>query len=211
MKLAAATICENWKLDHAVRKPTLGIPEGPFLERVSTEARTAFENQIDELRSAGYDVRRQELFEDIEMIDERHRNVIRKETALVHEKWFDEYEPFYRTTTAEAIREGRKVTDEELATGRTGMAEVRELVHGKMDTTGIDIWLTPATRGPAPKGLASTGSSAMNRPWTYAGLPALTVPVGTIDGLPIGLQCITRNGADEQLLAWANALDRTLT
>lgn len=46
----------------------------------------------------------------------------------------------------------------------------------------------------------------MNRPWTYAGLPAVTVPAGTVDGLPLGLQCVGRFGEGERLLAWADAI-----
>jgi Asp-tRNA(Asn)/Glu-tRNA(Gln) amidotransferase A subunit family amidase len=50
----------------------------------------------------------------------------------------------------------------------------------------------------------------MNRPWTYTGLPAVTVPAGTVDGLPVGLQCVSRLDADERLLAWAGPVGATL-
>jgi Asp-tRNA(Asn)/Glu-tRNA(Gln) amidotransferase A subunit family amidase len=52
-------------------------------------------------------------------------------------------------------------------------------------------------------GIDSTGDPVMNLPWTHAGLPAVGVPAGRVDGLPVGLQCVARFGADERLLAWA--------
>jgi Asp-tRNA(Asn)/Glu-tRNA(Gln) amidotransferase A subunit family amidase len=51
----------------------------------------------------------------------------------------------------------------------------------------------------------------MNLPWTHAGLPAVTVPAGTVGGLPVGLQLAARFGADEELLVWAEGLAEALT
>jgi Asp-tRNA(Asn)/Glu-tRNA(Gln) amidotransferase A subunit family amidase len=47
----------------------------------------------------------------------------------------------------------------------------------------------------------------MNLPWTYAGLPVLSLPAGrSAEGLPMGIQLTARRGADEELLAWGEAL-----
>jgi Asp-tRNA(Asn)/Glu-tRNA(Gln) amidotransferase A subunit family amidase len=51
----------------------------------------------------------------------------------------------------------------------------------------------------------------MNLPWTYAGMPAITVPAGSAaNGLPLGLQCVAAFMSDESLLAWAAPLEATL-
>jgi Asp-tRNA(Asn)/Glu-tRNA(Gln) amidotransferase A subunit family amidase len=77
-----------------------------------------------------------------------------------------------------------------------------------METEQIDLWLSPAAPGPAPKGLDSTGDPVMNLPWTHAGLPAVNLPSGVnADGLPLGLQLTGRWLADEQLLSWAAQLE----
>ena len=73
-----------------------------------------------------------------------------------------------------------------------------------MDAEGIDAWLAPAATGPAPQGIDTTGSPAMNLPWTQARLPVVGVPAGQAsNGLPLGIQVIARPGADEDLLGWA--------
>ena len=69
-----------------------------------------------------------------------------------------------------------------------------------------DAIVTPAAAGPAPNGLASTGSPAFNFLWTYLGMPALTLPLLTVEGLPLGVQLVGARGADAKLIAAASAL-----
>ena len=76
-----------------------------------------------------------------------------------------------------------------------------------MTRAGIDLWVCPPTTGPAPSGLVNTGSPLMNLPWTFTGMPAVTLPAGQFaSGLPLGLQCVGRYMRDEQLLAWAEGI-----
>jgi aspartyl-tRNA(Asn)/glutamyl-tRNA(Gln) amidotransferase subunit A len=59
--------------------------------------------------------------------------------------------------------------------------------------TDVDVLITPATPGPAPEGLASTGDSVFNSPASTFGLPALGLPMGFApSGLPLGLQIMGR-------------------
>jgi Asp-tRNA(Asn)/Glu-tRNA(Gln) amidotransferase A subunit family amidase len=70
-----------------------------------------------------------------------------------------------------------------------------------------DAILAPAALGPAPEGLASTGSAVFNGLWTLCGVPAVTLPLlETEDGLPMGVQMIGRRGDDARLLRSARWL-----
>ena len=71
----------------------------------------------------------------------------------------------------------------------------------------FDVIVTPAVRGEAPAGLAATGDPVFCTPWTYLGLPAITLPllVGA-NGLPVGVQLVGRRGDDGRLLRTARWL-----
>lgn len=87
-------------------------------------------------------------------------------------------------------------------------AEMRLKVQGLTDA--YDLILAPAAVGEAPPGLAATGDPIFSRAWTLLRLPTITLPgfVGP-NGLPVGVQLISRLHDDERLLAhalWAEKL-----
>ena len=74
-----------------------------------------------------------------------------------------------------------------------------------------DALLTPATTGPAPHGLGSTGSPVFCTIWTLCGMPAVTLPLLQAgNGLPLGVQLVGQKGDDARLLRTARWLVETL-
>lgn len=71
-----------------------------------------------------------------------------------------------------------------------------------------DALIAPATIGEAPLAETGTGDPVMSRMWTALHVPCLAVPVAKgPHGLPVGMQLIAANGADERLLQvglWAS-------
>ncbi len=202
--LAASLLCRDWQLvEPPNRLPTLGVPEGAYLAQASQVGLDAFENQLACLARAGYPVRRVATLNDISAITEHNMRIMSAEMAEVHKEWFAEYESLYRPRTAGLIRDGQQVDHEALQAARAMQKTVRNQLQALMTDNGIDVWVSPAATGPAPKGIDSTGSPAMNLPWTFAGLPAITVPAGRVDDLPVGLQCVGAYMTDERLLQWA--------
>ncbi|MBX3654453.1 MAG: amidase [Ramlibacter sp.] len=75
----------------------------------------------------------------------------------------------------------------------------------------FDAIVTPATLGPPPIGLASTGDPIMSTLWTFAGLPCISLPLlQTEEGLPIGVQLVGPVRGDARLLRTARWLARRL-
>jgi aspartyl-tRNA(Asn)/glutamyl-tRNA(Gln) amidotransferase subunit A len=83
--------------------------------------------------------------------------------------------------------------------------------------SGVDLLLTPTTPTPAFKaGEKTEDPVAMYLADIFvcaislAGLPALSLPVGLTEGLPVGAQLIAPFFQDERLLAAAGALERAI-
>lgn len=66
-----------------------------------------------------------------------------------------------------------------------------------------DFILTPAAPGIAPKGINASGESIVNRNWTALGVPCITLPTGSAEGMPIGIQLVGKHHQDMLLLHWA--------
>lgn len=192
------------------RRAVLGVPVGPYLDLTGARARERFDATVADLRDAGFDVRGVPVLADVEQVAVALTTVNRYEFAQVHAAWFAAHAREYRDETAATVRAGQRLTGAEHTAARAVLVAVRDDLERAMDAAGIDLWITPAARGPAPAGLGSTGDPAMNLPWSAAGMPAVTLPAGRVGGLPVGLQCIARRYADEQLLVAARSLEAVL-
>jgi Asp-tRNA(Asn)/Glu-tRNA(Gln) amidotransferase A subunit family amidase len=203
--LAAPVVCDGWTSGgRGSSRPVLGIPVGPYLERAGVEALDAYREQAERLGAAGFEVREVPLMADFEQVVAGLFVINRYEGVRVHAEWFPRYGELYREQTVDAIRQGEAIGDLEYASAVRERANFRERVAEVMDTQGVDVWIAPSAIGPAPLGLENTGDAIMCLPWSYAGFPVLGLPAGrAANGLPLGLQCVARPGADEQLLSWA--------
>jgi Asp-tRNA(Asn)/Glu-tRNA(Gln) amidotransferase A subunit family amidase len=211
MALVAPLLCEHWHNTSLDRIPVLGVPDGPYLKQASAEALAAFEAQLLRLEKAGYSVHHVPALNDIETINRRHRLINFAEMAQVHAEWFASYEALYRPLTVTAIRDGQKADAEELQTAHAGRAVLRSEFKELMAQNSIDLWVSPAAPGPAPESITTTGNSNMNLPWTYTGMPAITLPAShAANGLPLGLQISGEAMADEKLVVWAQQLAEVL-
>jgi Asp-tRNA(Asn)/Glu-tRNA(Gln) amidotransferase A subunit family amidase len=213
--LAASVLCHNWRpvisqeIDDA--RPVLGVPEGKYLEQASAEGLAAFETHLQQLGQAGYTIKRIRAFEDIEDINQRHRQLVAAEFALEHKIWFRKYQARYRPRTAQLVLDGQLVIPDELVTDRASQLDLREQLETLLTDAALDLWISPPAPGDAPEGIHATGQPIMNLPWTHAGLPTLTLPAGTSSrGLPLGIQLSAAFMADEQLIAWTKGIYRSL-
>jgi Asp-tRNA(Asn)/Glu-tRNA(Gln) amidotransferase A subunit family amidase len=76
-------------------------------------------------------------------------------------------------------------------------------VHAEL--AGVcDACITLAAPGGAPEGLASTGNGELAIPASLLGVPALSLPLFEINGMPLGLQLIGFFGCDAEAFATAS-------
>jgi Asp-tRNA(Asn)/Glu-tRNA(Gln) amidotransferase A subunit family amidase len=207
-ELLAGLLCPDWQLTVAGIKPVLAVPEGPYLDAASEEGLAHFRSACEQLSEAGYTIKSVPALAGFDKITARHMLVLSAEVAQVHAEWYDRYSDLYHPRTAGLIEQGHDVSIGELTEALAGCRELRRFLTAQMENQGIDLWIAPASPGPAPKGLASTGDPIMNLPWTQSGLPAVNLPAGRNSaGLPLGLQVVGRWYEDEKLLDWAADLE----
>lgn len=85
----------------------------------------------------------------------------------------------------------------------------REALQEMLGSSSVVIG--PAALGPAPAGIAATGSPVLSRPWQLLGLPIVVVPgARTTTGLPLGLQLIGMPGREHQLFDAGERLEAVL-
>ena len=211
----AAAVVPDWKLTEGEKGRggegvvsglssvvVLGIPDGPYLQRVSTEGLAHFQETVRRLEAAGIETRPVPAMTDYDDIHRRHNDLVAYEAARTHARWYEAFREHYHPKTAELIERGQAISESDYRRALDGRAQLRDELHRLMDAHGLDLWIAPAAVGAALPGLESTGDPVMALPWTHAGLPAVSLPAGTdAAGWPMGLQVVGRFGEDEALTA----------
>tara|TARA_B100001250_G_scaffold356761_1_gene332049 strand:+ start:3533 stop:4774 length:1242 start_codon:yes stop_codon:yes gene_type:complete len=207
----ASVVCSDWRDVKDITNVRIGMPNGSYMEQCSQEGQDHFYSQIRTIEIAGFPVIELDVFPDIAAVNSDHRALIASEVAHVHSEWFELYRPLYGPKTAEIIKEGMTIKPSDAQLIRENKVRRQNNFESFMDDNGIEIWLSPPATGPAPLGLIHTGDPCMNLPWSFLGVPALNIPVGSFsNGLPGGLQCTTRLGSDEELIAWGSEFHKIL-
>jgi Asp-tRNA(Asn)/Glu-tRNA(Gln) amidotransferase A subunit family amidase len=100
------------------------------------------------------------------------------------------------------IGRARKMSAEDYENLLEHRRRVRHLVHETAG--GADGFITLAASGPAILGHEYTGSRTFLVYGSWLGLPAFSLPLLQVNGLPLGIQLIGTPGADGALCATAN-------
>jgi Asp-tRNA(Asn)/Glu-tRNA(Gln) amidotransferase A subunit family amidase len=104
------------------------------------------------------------------------------------------------------IEEGRRIPAVDYIAALHAREELYAMVEHTLQQHGTI--LTPAALGPAPKGYASTGNPVFCGFWTYLGVPAVSLPLLEVDGMPMGVQLVGARRDDGRLLRTARWLAR---
>ena len=128
-------------------------------------------------------------------------------------RWpFEEYVDHHATHVSDIVhdyvRRGRTLTRADYEAALRARRRVQEVVAGFGEAA--DGFISLASSGPAPIGLGHTGSRTFLNYWSWLGNPSFSLPLMTVGGLPVGLQLIGFEGADDRLAALARWLMETL-
>lgn len=199
---------EYWLDCYSVYR-TLFVVEGPLLDAADSQVRKVTNAALDRLRSS-FDVRKLALPKSFEKVVAWHRTIMAVEAAEHHRRDFAAHPDQYGPCIASLMREGLQTTAVDYAEALRMQEVVRNelamLLHLQGDLLGCLVM--PSTTTPAPDA-STTGNPAFNSPWSYLGLPTVTIPCGLAEnGLPCGLQFIAFTSP--QVFAMAGMCERIL-
>ncbi len=209
--LASRVFCSCWNVAPRSESPkVLAVPEGPLLACVDEKALAVFRAVLRELQSLGWKIVAAPVLDDLAEIRALHEALAAADMASAHAVWFPQFEHLYGERTRQLIMAGQSVPAEQAGAARASMAFLRTRLDGTLRQQKFGAFVCPSAPGAAPLGLSSTGDPIMNLPWTHAGLPAVSLPAGFIDGLPLGMQVIGGFNNDEALLRLCEELQRDI-
>lgn len=182
--------------------PSVAFIKTPMWDQVEPEMREALSELVDSL---GDRVEEFTLPASAREALEFHRTVMEAEMAANLVAEYEKGRDRLSDTLRAQLERGRKLTalDYQIACAR--MPQVADGLEQLFDR--YDAILTPSAPGAAPPGLGSTGNPVFCTLWTFAGMPALNLPLmQSAGGLPLGVQLVGKRGDDARLLRTARWL-----
>ena len=167
--------------------------------------RGAFDALVDRVKARGVDVTSRDDDPEVAELEAHFERELDGHLDLVayEMRWpFEDYIARYGAKTLgpkirELVDRARQMTPahyESLLATRHRLQRAAAAVLARCDG-----FITLSCSGPAPKGLSYTGSRTFPSYASWLGLPAFSLPLLVIDGLPVGVQLIGRAGADSTL------------
>ena len=192
----------------------VGVPKAALLG-AEPEVLRCFDQSVDALRRAGVEV--VELDEpsaaDFDLGMLMGLVVSRCEAAAYHAAFAARKDLYHMQAVYEQLDEASQVSAVDYLQAQRCRADFRRRMLQVMGQ--VDALLMPTTRVAAPKSSeASDYFLVLSHnciPWSFIGLPAISVPCGwTAGGLPVGAQLVAGPLEDGRLLAVAAALEAAL-
>lgn len=209
LAILLSVMADSWVEAEAITTPpTLARVRGLFHDLAEPAARLAMEDVASRLTSAGCRLNEIALPAGFADVLFHHRRVMAVEAAQFHKTRLERHPEDYLPNIRKLLEEGIACSVVEYAQTKAHQRRLQEESRSLLaDGT---ILLTPATTGPAPDA-ATTGDPAFNSPWSYTGLPTVSLPSGQfVDGLPLAIQLVGGRGTEARLVRVAEWCERAL-
>jgi amidase len=189
--------------------PRLGIVRFEKWSKAEPEQQQSFEAAIAKLRGAGAVLDELELTE-LDSINWKAINtILASEAALIFEGLVERFPDRSSDHLKSLVQTGRAHTALDYLEARAVQESARSAFA--VQISGFDAILTLPAFGEAPEGLSFTGNAEYCAPWTFLGVPAVTLPAGFgKHGLPLGLQIVGAYRQDHLTLRAAKWIERVL-
>ena len=180
-----------------------------LLRRASREVAAHVQATADAFARAGATITEVKLPGSFDGIHAVGQTVLGSEAAASHEPRFAKHADQYGPEIRRLVETGLTISAVTyLGANRARLAFREEVLELLAAHDGL---LSPTAPAPAPEGLASTGDASLCAPWSFAGVPAISLPSGLApSGLPLAIQLVQAAGASARLLSVAAWCERQL-
>lgn len=181
----------------------------------SDEAKHALMSAVDQLRSSGVEVFGREDDPLVEAVEVSIANALSQSQAINawEGRWpLNTYGSHAWEKLSGAMQRRLRQAEAMTAAGYVELLEVREEARSLFQRlqADYDAAITLAAPDVAPAGIESTGNPIFAVPGSYLGVPALSVPLATIHGLPLNLQLLGYPQRDADAFAVAGSVETAL-
>jgi aspartyl-tRNA(Asn)/glutamyl-tRNA(Gln) amidotransferase subunit A len=185
------------------RPPTCGVIED-FFNLADSPVSDAVSAAVDLLARAGARLRTIRLTTDLATVAAAQQTIMQVEAAEVHSELFRDRPDSYAPRMRALIETGQLVP----ATYYLRAQRIRRRFRHEAETMlrGVDCLIMPTASNLAPL-RDTTGDRTFQAPWSLIGLPAITLPCGVAEGLPVGLQIVAGAWEEERLLGIARLVE----
>jgi aspartyl-tRNA(Asn)/glutamyl-tRNA(Gln) amidotransferase subunit A len=188
-------------LEQELPVPRLGRLRGLFEQLAEPVVLDMLETVLQKLRDGGATITEVALPATFAEVIPRHRLVMAVEAAQFHTPRLTRHADDYPPNIRALLEEGLAASAVEYARCKEHQTQLSQQVLSLF--AGVDVLITPATTDAAPAA-ATTGNPAFNSPWSYTGLPTVSIPTGlSPDRLPLAVQLVGRPWAEADVLAAA--------
>jgi aspartyl-tRNA(Asn)/glutamyl-tRNA(Gln) amidotransferase subunit A len=185
-----------------VSRLRLGVLGGFFEREADQESLVAFDEAVDKLRAAGAEIADAALPDSFARVHQFHARIMAVEAALYHRPTFQRERAKFSDSLGALLEKGLNTRSVDYAEALAHQRQFRR--EAERLAARFDALLCLATPTPAPPRLDTTGDPRFNAPWSYAGLPTVSLPIAVSSaGMPIGLQCIGPAWSEPRLFATA--------
>jgi aspartyl-tRNA(Asn)/glutamyl-tRNA(Gln) amidotransferase subunit A len=189
--------------------PTIGLLKDYFYDHCTKEVQSHTEDAAQRLAKAGARIEEVSLPKSFTSVRAAHSIILNVECAAFHQDMFRRHWHDYGPKLRQTIETGMLIPGVQYLHSQ----RIRRALTRDMDDLArrFDAILTPCTPSEAPRDITTTGNPVLQSPWTFTGLPTITIPSGLArSGLPLGIQMASPSFYEADLLRVANWCERTL-
>lgn len=192
------------------------LPRPFYFDRLDAGVRARFDEACERLRSAGHGIAEVEI-EHAALVPAVYLHIVLAEAAAYHAATLESMPERYVPGVRIRLEMGRYVTGEDYVRALRGRDAITAAVDRALD--GAHALVVPALAIPAPRlGAGSVQVAGRQEPvraitlrltqtFNLSGHPALAIPMGSAEGLPVSFQLVGHRNATPELLRVALACE----